>query len=232
MKKTILVSIIFLLMVFAGCKQTDDAKKDILSSEVQSNQVQSNKEAFIESTEDVLDHLANQDFLILGENLCDADDKTIVAFGEACVNLYSGAVAEQQQVSFEKYISNKNLREFTDKMLELTQKQALQGGSSMNYGVENKFEQAKLQYIEENLYYVELPFQLGGSGMGCKMLITAENKSLKLVDLYFGGKDGVDTFATGHPAVRKINNDNLWEDEEWVRGVFDKLKDFEERLDS
>ncbi|PKM95624.1 MAG: hypothetical protein CVU84_02135 [Firmicutes bacterium HGW-Firmicutes-1] len=59
--------------------------------------------------------------------------------------------------------------------------------------------------------------------MICKMLITVENKSLKLVDLYF---------ATGHPAEREINNLDLWENEEWVKGVFDKLEDFEERIGS
>lgn len=68
--------------------------------------------------------------------------------------------------------------------------------------------------------------------MVCKMLITTEYKSLKLVDLYFGSKDGVDTFTTGHSAEREINDSDLWENEEWVKGVFEKLKDFEERLGS
>lgn len=67
--------------------------------------------------------------------------------------------------------------------------------------------------------------------MTCRMLITSENKSLKLVDLYFGNKDGVDTFATGHSAVRKVDNPDLWNDEEWVRDVFDKLEYLGERLD-
>jgi len=40
------------------------------------------------------------------------------------------------------------------------------------------------------------------------------------------------TFATGHPAERKINDPNLWENEEWVKGVFNKLEDFDERLGS
>lgn len=66
--------------------------------------------------------------------------------------------------------------------------------------------------------------------MSCKMLITSENKFLKLADFYFGSKDGVDTFTTGHPAEREINDPDLWENEEWVKSVFDKLEDFEERL--
>ena len=197
-----------------------------LNRETQSNP------ASEQSTENVLNQLANQDFSIEGENLYNADDDTIVAFGKTFVNLFNGAVAEQKKVSFEKYISNNNLREFTGKMLELTQKQDLLGGNAINYGLNNEFNQAKVQHMEDNLCYLELQFEFQGSGMGCKMLITTENKSLKLVDLYFGSKDGVDTFTTGHPAEREINDSNLWENEEWVKGVFDKLEDFEEMLSS
>lgn len=42
----------------------------------------------------------------------------------------------------------------------------------------------------------------------------------------------MDTFATGHPAEREINDPNLWENEEWVKGVLKKLEDFDERLGS
>lgn len=232
MKKAILVLMLFSLIVFAGCKQTYDIKDNALSRETQSDPAESSKVASEQSTGDVLNQLANQDFSTQGENLCSADDETIVEFGKAFVNLYNGAVAEQEKVSFEKYISNKNLRKFTDKMLELTQKQELQGRNTINYGLKNEFEQAKLQHTEDNLCYLELPFQFEGSGMRCKMLITAENTSLNLVDLYFGSKDGVDTFATGHPAEREISNPDLWENEEWVKGVFDKLEDFDERFGS
>jgi hypothetical protein len=117
-------------------------------------------------------------------------------------------------------------------MLELTQKQDLLGSNSINYGSENIFNQTKLQHIEDNLCYLELQFQFEGSGMVCKMLITTENEYLKLVDLYFGSKDGVDTFTTGHPAEREINDSNLWENDEWIRDVFDRLEEFEERLGS
>ncbi len=232
MKKAILVFMIFSLMVLGGCKETYDIKDNALSRETQSAPAKSSKVVSEQSIDDRLSQLANQDFSIQGENLRNEDDETIVEFGKAFVNLYNGAVKEQEKVSFEKYISNKNLQKFTDKMLELTQKQELKGGNAINYGLKNEFKQVKLQHIEDNLCYLELLFELRGSGMRCEMLIMAENKSLKLVDLYFGNKDGVDTFATGHHAEREINNPDLWKNEEWVKGVFDKLEDFEERLDS
>jgi hypothetical protein len=117
-------------------------------------------------------------------------------------------------------------------MLELTQKQDLLGGNTINYGLKNEFNQVNLQHMEDNFCYLELRFEFEGSGMGCKMLINTENKSLKLIDFYFGSKDGVDTFTTGHPAERGINDSDLWENEEWVKSVFDKLEDFEEKFGS
>ncbi len=229
MKKTILSLMIFSLVVLMGCNPTHDLKDNAISGETQSDPAGDNKAASGQSTKDILNQLANQDFFIQGENLGEADDETIVEFGKSFVNLFNGAVAEQEKVSFEKYISPKSLLSFTDKMLELTQRQDSQGGNAVVYGLKNEFNQVKLQHVDDNLCRLELQFEFAGSGMGCKMLITAENKSLKLVDFYFGSKDGVDTFATGHPAERETNDPKLWENGEWVKGVFDKLKNFAER---
>lgn len=60
--------------------------------------------------------------------------------------------------------------------------------------------------------------------MNLQVLVQAEKKALKIVDLYFGNKDGVDTIATGHPADRKLYDPKLWDDQVWVDGVFEKLE--------
>jgi len=213
----IIVSLISLLII--------NIKDNISIRDAQTDPAKNNNIVSNQATKDPLNQLANQDFAIRGENISIADDEIIVEFGKSFINLFNGAVAEQKMVSFEKYISNKNLLRFTDKMLELTQKQELQGANFVNYGSNNEFKQSKLEHIDDNLCYLELPFQFEGSGMMCKMLITSENKSLKLVDFYFGSKDGVDTFATGHPAERQIKDPDLWENEEWIKGVFNNLKD-------
>lgn len=178
----------------------------------------------------VLNLIAKRKFFIKGESISDADYESIVKFGKSFINLFNGAVAEQEKVSFVNYIANDNLLKFTDKMLELTQLQDLQGSNGVNYGFKNEFINTKVQYIKDNLAYLELQFEFEGSGMGCKMLITSENRSLKLVDLYFGSKDGVDTFATGHLAKREVNDPNVWLNEDWVKSVFDKLNEYEEKL--
>ena len=142
-------------MVFMGCNQTHDIKDNAISSENQSDSAEGNKVASEQYTKDILNQLADQDFFIQRENLCNADDETIVEFGKSFVNLFNGAVAEQEKVSFEKYISNKSLLKFTDNMLELTQRQELQGGNAIIYGLKNEFNQAKLQHMDDNLCYLQ-----------------------------------------------------------------------------
>lgn len=163
-------------------------------------------------------------------SLSELANDSLVTFGKSFVNLYTGAVAEQETVSFESYISNANLLKFTDKMLELTQKQELNGANSVNFGLDNEFKEEELKELDENLYYLSLPFSNEGSGMTCKLLVQSSNKSLEIVDLYFGYKDGVDTFTTGHPAERKIDNPQIWDDQEWVEDVFEKLEQYETEL--
>lgn len=179
------------------------------------------------SAAEILRDLANQQFIINGNQISDVDQGTVVAFGKSFVNLYTGAIAEQKAVSFRSYISNENLLKYTNKMLELEQRKELKGEFSVIFGLENEFSEAEFNKLDENLYYVSLPFSNQGSGMNVKMLVQAENKALKIVDLYFGNKDGVDTIVTGHPAVRKLQNPKLWDDQVWVDGVFEKLENIE-----
>lgn len=191
--------------------------------------VEKSSEPLEKSSAEILHELANQEFSIEEDQISDTFE-TIVKFGEAFVNLYSGAVAEQEAVSFENYILNENLLKFTNKMLELEQKTKLKGGIGVIFGLENEFMDVEFKKWDENLYYLSLPFSNQGSVWGCKMLVQSENKSLKIVDVYFGNKDGVDTIVTGHPAVRKVDNPKLWHEQKWVDGVFEKLEKYETEL--
>ncbi len=146
-----------------------------------------------------------------------------LTFGKVFVNLYTGVVAEQEKVSFENYISNENLLEFVNKMLELEQKKELKGGIGVIFGLENEFKGVEFKNLNENLCHLSLYFSNQGAGMSCKMLIQSEKKSLKIVDLYFGNRDGVDTIVTGHHKVRKLDNPKLWDDQEWIDGVLKSL---------
>ena len=92
--------------------------------------------------------------------------------------------------------------------------------------------EAEYKKLDGNLYYVSLPFSNQGSVRNFKMLVQAENKALKMVDLYFGNKDGVDTIVTGHPADRKLHDPKLWDDQVWVDGVFERLEKYESELNS
>ena len=233
-KKTFLTLIyIFLTMVFITACNNKDKKENITPKDKGIEEEISTEEKEVpEEVESILEELENQEFSIHASTISNLDDDTIADFGKAFVNLFNGAVKEQKIVSFESYISNNNLLKFTDKMLDLTIQQDSQGRNNVNYGLNNEFQQVKLQDIGDNLAYLELEFQFEGSGMSCKMLITSENSSLELLDFYFGSKDGVDTLSTGHPAEREINDRKLWEDEEWVNEVLNKLSDYEKSLNT
>ncbi|MBS4201175.1 hypothetical protein KHA93_16165 [Bacillus sp. FJAT-49732] len=209
---------------------------DDLEQITSSKNISSGEEVYFElpekSAADILRDLANQQFTIKGNQVSDDDQETVEAFGTAFVNLYTGAIAEQKAVSFKNYISNENLLKFTNKMLELEQRQELKGGIGVIFGLENEFKEVEFKRFDGNLYYVSLPFSNRGSGMNFKMLVQAENKALKMVDLYFGNKDGVDTIVTGHPADRKLHGPKLWDDQVWVDGVFEKLEKYESELNS
>lgn len=92
----------------------------------------------------------------------------------------------EETVSFENYIANENLRQFTNKMLVLEQLQDLKGGNGIIFG-----------------YYLELPFSNQGSGMSCKLLIQSVNKSLTIANVYFGNKVGCRYVGNRSPSGKK-----------------------------
>ncbi|MFJ7933818.1 hypothetical protein [Sporosarcina sp. NPDC096371] len=222
----------FVLIILMGCspKENNSNETEIKENKTeQISNVENSPEPLEKSSAEILRDLANQEFSIEEDQMSDASE-TIVNFGKAFVNLYSGAVAEQETVSFKNYISNENLLKFTNKMLELEKKKELKGGIGVSFGLKNEFKDVEFKKMDENLYYLTLPFSYQGSGWGCKMLVQSEYKSLKIVDVYFGNKDGVDTIVTGHPADRKLDNPKLWHEQQWVNAVFEKLEQYETEL--
>ncbi|AIQ19076.1 hypothetical protein H70357_21965 [Paenibacillus sp. FSL H7-0357] len=225
MEKFTLGIAVLVFVILAGCSQKENhPTKESISY------IEASVESLEKSAAEILSDLANQEFSIQAGQISEDDYTFMEAFGKAFINLYTGAVAEQETVSFKNYIANKNLLQFTNKMLELEQLQDSKGGNGIIFGLDNEFKKAELKRLDNNLYYLELPFSNQGSGMSCKLLVQSVNKSLIIVDLYFGNKDGVDTMATGHPAVRKLDNPKLWDDREWVDGVMEKLEKYETEL--
>ncbi|WP_313755938.1 hypothetical protein [Tissierella sp.] len=86
----------------------------------------------------------------------------------------------------------------------MEQKKELKDGIGVIFGLENEFNELEFRILNENLCYLNLYFSNQGSGMSCKMLVQSLKKSLKIVDLYFGNKDGVDTIVTGHHKVKNL----------------------------
>lgn len=231
------ISIVIMIAVGIGLIANPKIKgKDELVQITGSKNIPSGEEVSFElpekSAREILRDLENQQYSIKENQISDDDQETVVRFGKDFVNLYSGAIAEQKAVSFKSYISNENLLKFTNEMLELEKRKELKGGIGVIFGLENEFKEAEYNKLDENLYYVSLPFSNQGSERNFEMLVQSENKAIKIVDLYFGNKDGVDTIVTGHPAVRNLHDPKLWDDQVWVDGVFEELEKYESELNS
>lgn len=159
------------------------------------------------------------------------DEEAVIAFSKQFVNEFQGAIAGEDDIELSEYIRNDNLLNFAERMIVLTQKQITAGGTSVLYGTENAFYRKECSKINETIWYVDLYFVYQGCGQRCQMLVdTAEN--MEILDFYFGSMDGIDTICTGHISERTVNEPELWEKEEWVLGVFEKMLDYEGILDA
>lgn len=229
-KLVITILAVLITASFAGCKNAEspeNAEEPLIP--VEKSSITSEDDPDMASA-DLLAMLEEKTFTLKGDGLQNEDQEILKDFGKSFVNLYHGAVSEGRRVSFDRYIASENLLKFADRSLVLTRKLQMNGGIGINYGLENEFKDALVKKISDDLYYMELPFEYEGSGLSCRMLIKSDKGILKLADFYFGSKDGVDTYATGHSAERKVQDSSLWENEEWVNTVFNKLDAFEEGL--
>lgn len=158
------------------------------------------------------------------------DDESAVAFAQDFINQFNGTIAGREKIVLTEYIGNTNLLAFAEKMIVLTQKQVQLGMSAVIYGAENEFGDVECERIDADIYYVKVPFSYEGSGMTCQFVIQKQEAGMEIMDFYFGTKDGVDTISTGHSAERKVDNPNLWDEEDWVTSVFEKLNDYGRHL--
>lgn len=158
------------------------------------------------------------------------DDEAAAAFAQDFINQFNGTIAGREKIDLTEYIGNSNLLAFAEKMIVLTQKQVQLGKSAVIYGAENEFGDVECGKIDADLYYVKVPFSYEGFGMTCQLVIQKQEAGMEIKDFYFGTKDGVDTISTGHSADRKVDNPNLWDEEDWVANVFEKLNDYEREL--
>lgn len=153
--------------------------------------------------------------------------QAVLEFSQNFINTLNGAIAKTGKVNLGEYIKNKNLLTFAYKMVELTHKQDVAGENMTTYGGNNKFGDSEIEELGEGVYYLYIPFECEGTGMVCQLLVKVLDENMEIVDFYFGSKDGIDTIATGHHTVRKVDDPERWNDEAWVAGVFSNIEDYE-----
>lgn len=115
-------------------------------------------------------------------------------------------------------------------MIQLTSKQLEKGTTMIIYSNANKFTELESTKLSDSLYYIKLQIESDGSGIPGQFLMKQDGNVFDIVDFYFGTMDGIDTYCTGHPAVREIGDENLWNDSKWVQSVEDKLQECKDKL--
>ena len=160
-----------------------------------------------------------------------ATSNEIIAFTENFVNEFQGAIAGQNAINLNQYISNDNLKTFADNMIQLTSKQLEQGATMVIYSNANKFTEEENTELSDSLYYIKLQIESGGSGIPGQFLVKQNGNELDIVDFYFGTMDGIDTYCTGHPTDRKIGDESLWDDSKWVQSVENKVQEYKDKIE-
>jgi hypothetical protein len=150
-------------------------------------------------------------------------ERQIVTQLSSFINDFNGTIAEEASINLEQYISNSNLKRFSERMIEYEKKQEAENLNAINYGANNIFKNATCSKLSGDVYYVTLQFEYDGSGMKGQFLVELKRGKIDILDFYFGMPDGFDTITTGHLAERKLENPDLWNDNKWVASVFEKM---------
>lgn len=149
------------------------------------------------------------------------EDQVITSLGNF-VNDFNGTIAGERTINLDQYMSNANLKRFSEMMLEYEKKQEAANQNAVNYGAENEFNNASCSKLKGDIYCATLQFENEGSGLTGQFLVELHGNGIDILDFYFGTPDGFDTITTGHLSERKVDDPERWNDEEWVTSVFGK----------
>lgn len=234
MKKWCLLIILMIAFLTAttACSKNMDSDSLHISSQHESK---SESDVNIESktneptTAETLMQLENLTFDIDDDLISDIDATVIDSFAKSFVNIYTGALANNIDVSFENYIENNNLLVYVGNLLKLEQLMYTNGLTFGGpYGLDNTFNEIKLTHTENETIQIYVQYDYKGSGRSCDLLVGIHDGKLVVVDVYFGGKDSADTFATGSANDRKLADSDIWNNKDWNDKVSDRLQKYYE----
>lgn len=212
---------------------SSDNKKDSNDNKADwSEQESSNQEDAQESPQDIIGNDLEKEPDVYNKN--DAMKQFAMGF----INEFTSSVANQENMVFDNYISNKNLLEFANKFHIATRNQVKRGASFECYSDDNRFNLVEIHELENNVYHITLQYDHniqswgGYTSSGCELLVTLENdQTIQLVDFCFSNMDGIDELTTGrsyngHDKDWNAVNPKQWDDETWVNAVMKKMEKY------
>lgn len=143
---------------------------------------------------------------------------------------YYYAARNNSDINLDLYISNENLKAYTERKIKVEQSIRKKANvtsliDDVSCGV------YEVNYIDNAVIYFKIGARID-SGVGysaepTEFLVGNQDGRLVILDWYTKGLDSIDVVVRGEAQV--IDNPDIWNDNDWVQGIFDKLEKLEDK---
>lgn len=133
---------------------------------------------------------------------------------------FYNATTINETMNVEPYINNDNLKEYILQKVETGMQISANKIEDLIFGVKDIEWHLNEGYVFIELI-VDIEQEIGGFGEGHQFLISNKDGRLLISDWYSksaGSVSHLDGIIRGH--ITKIDNPNIWDDEEWVNNIF------------
>ncbi|WP_313800835.1 hypothetical protein [Cytobacillus sp.] len=158
------------------------------------------------------------------------DERSVIDFDtayEMCMRAltdYYKAIWNGSEIELDTFIDNINLKKYTQKKIQSQYEVHLKNNLTNNLVKDIDIGAWEMEYTDDldgGFLYIKLPVQInktvGSYGEVTEFLVRNVNGKLVIVDWYTGTKDSYDFMERGINLT--IDNPDIWNDREWVRGL-------------
>lgn len=216
MTKKIAICFVLAAIFFSGCTAPNDQEsKNSTNQETEQQGANRNE--------------SPQEYRIAqSDNFSSIDFETVFDMSKDFFTDYYKAIKSGQNLNLDIYMDNASLKEYTD--LKIAKGKTDSDSYNVDEGLTLGINNIEWQ-LEKNYVYLSLTAKLennqgGGFAEGQQILIENKKGRLFIVDLHSNGVGNpsfLDDIARGY--VDKINDVDIWENEEWANKIIEKAKE-------
>lgn len=227
MKKFITITIIFtLFLISCGCQA--DVGEDYSPSSVLINET---SKPSVDNINNVIDNTPNEFIAVDSSQISPDDYAEAFRLSEALITQYLETIYMAQEPAFSELIYNNNLLTYLEEKIKIS-KQLRDAASDLSDIRVDSIEVTESK-LYDTYYFFKLEYTHSGATSVCYTLVVNDSGILKVADIYFQMKDGIDTYSTGDIRLeRTLDNPEIWKEDKWYHNVIDKLSNFKSEVES